>query len=79
MVDSVPRIPNGYEYGRQSRGRFCSHSICDSSYLFMITSLNKIGINIGYLFLFLAFDPEGEMPPPDLHMWSSKHLIFICP
>ena len=30
-------------------------------YLFMITSRNKISsINIGELFLFLAFDPEGE-------------------
>ena len=29
-------------------------------HLFMITSWNKIGINIGELFLFLAFDPEGE-------------------
>ena len=29
-------------------------------HLFMITSGNKIGINIGDLFLFLVFDPEGE-------------------
>ena len=29
-------------------------------HLFMITSWNKIGINIGDLFLFLGFDPEGE-------------------
>ena len=38
-------------------------------HLFMITSWNKIGINIGDLFLFLAFDPEGEKwhptPPPE--------------
>ena len=38
VVDSVPRIPNCYAYGRQPRGRFCSHSVCDSGYLFMITS-----------------------------------------
>ena len=29
-------------------------------HLFMITSWNKIGINIGDVFIFLAFDPEGE-------------------
>ena len=23
VIDSVSRIPNGYEYGRRSRGRFC--------------------------------------------------------
>ena len=38
-------------------------------HLFMITSWNKIGINIGDLFLFLAFDPEDEKwhptPPED--------------
>ena len=35
----------------------------------MITSGNKIGINIDDLFLFLVFDPEGEKwhptPPQD--------------
>ena len=50
-------------------------------HLFMITSWNKIGINIADLFLFLAFDPEGEndtFPPEGRHLrtWSSKHLIF---
>ena len=37
-------------------------------HLFMITPGNEIGINIGDLFLFLVFDPEGEKlhptPPP---------------
>ena len=33
----------------------------------MIASWNTIGINIGDLFLFLVFDPEGEndTPPQD--------------
>ncbi len=29
-------------------------------HLFTITPGNEIGINIGDLFLFLVFDPEGE-------------------
>ena len=36
-------------------------------HLFMITSGNKIGINIGDLFLFLVFDPEGEKWHPTPH------------
>ena len=37
-------------------------------HLFMITSGNRIGINIGELFLFLVFDPEGEKwHPPGRH------------
>ena len=58
-------------------------------HLFMITSGNKIGINIGTLFIFLAFDQEGgiqtdTLPPERRHLRtrSSKHLIFlifICP
>ena len=37
--------------------------------LFMVTSWNKIGINIGNLFSFLAYDPERNvkndiLPPP---------------
>ena len=33
-------------------------------HLFMIASWNKIGINIGDLFLFLVFDREGENETP---------------
>ena len=30
VVDSVSRIPNGYEYGGRSRGRLCTHHVRDS-------------------------------------------------
>ena len=54
-------------------------------HLFMITSWNKIGINIGDLFLFLEFDPEGEkwpysddQAPPELIMpWCSYLCVHI--
>ena len=62
VVVSVSLIRNGYEYGRRSRGRlFIPHHAHGSGYLFMITSLNIIiiGINIGDLFVFLAFDWNG--------------------
>ena len=60
VVVSVSLIRNGYEHGRRSRGRlFIPHPAHGSGYLFMITSLNIIGINIGDLFLFLAFDWNG--------------------
>ena len=37
-------------------------------HLFMINSENKIGINIGDLFLFFVFYPEGEKwHPPGRH------------
>ena len=46
--------------GGQSRGRlFIPHPARCSGYLFMITLLNIIGINIGDLFVFLAFDWNG--------------------
>ena len=40
--------------------------------MFMITSWNKIGINIGELFLFMAFDPEGEK----WHPTPARDAIF---
>ena len=61
-------------------------------HLFMITtSWNEIGINIGDLFLFLEFDPEGEndtlpLPPSPTReaIYARGHqnisfLIFIYP
>ena len=52
-------------------------------HLFMITSWNKIGINIGDLFLFLAFDPEDEkwhpIPPPPrtpFYIYNFYHRVI---
>ena len=51
-------------------------------HLFMITSWNKIGINIGDLFLFLVFHPGGEKwhstPPPPTRTPFSHEVIKIC-
>ena len=42
---------------------------------FIITSWNEIGINIGDLFLFLAFDQEGGKwhPPPRDAIYARGH------
>ena len=42
----------------------------------MITSWNKIGINIGDLFLFLAFDPEGEKWHPTPQSTPFSHEVI---
>ena len=42
-------------------------------HLFMITWGYKIGINIGDLFLFLVFDPEGEK----WHPTPLEDAIFV--
>ena len=42
----------------------------------MITSWNKIGINIGELFLFLAFDPEGEKWHPNPRGTPFSHEVI---
>ena len=55
-------------------------------HLFMITSGNRIGINISELFLFLLFDPEGEKWHPTSPRTPFSHEViktsifhFACP
>ena len=45
-------------------------------HLFMITSWNKISINIGELFLFLAFDTDGEKWHPTLLGTPYMHEVI---